>query len=55
VADAVREAFVSALNSGLRVGAAVAATGAVLAWMLIAPGRAKRPVPVTEPVPEVAG
>jgi hypothetical protein len=46
---------VYALNNGLRVGAAVAVAGAVLAWLLIAPGRAKRPVPVTEPVPEVAG
>jgi MFS family permease len=35
VADAVREAFVAALRDGLRVGAAVALLGAVLAFALI--------------------
>jgi hypothetical protein len=35
VADAVREAFVAALRDGLRVGAAVALLGAVLAYALI--------------------
>jgi hypothetical protein len=42
IGDAVREAFVSALNSGLRIGAAVAAAGAVVAWLLIA-DRAEAP------------
>ena len=32
---AVQEAFVSALNSGLRLGAAIAVVGAALAWALI--------------------
>jgi EmrB/QacA subfamily drug resistance transporter len=42
IGDAVREAFVSALNSGLRIGAAVAAAGAIVAWLLIA-DRAEAP------------
>jgi hypothetical protein len=45
IGDAVREAFVSALNSGLRIGAAVAAVGAVVAWLLIA-DRAEAPAEV---------
>ncbi|MEA2306028.1 MAG: hypothetical protein QOH43_3308 [Solirubrobacteraceae bacterium] len=48
VADAGRQAFVSALNTGLRLGAAVALAGAVVAWALIA----DRPQPVSAPVPE---
>jgi EmrB/QacA subfamily drug resistance transporter len=48
VADASREAFVSALNTGLRIGAAVALVGAVVAWALIA----DRPEPAAAPVPE---
>jgi hypothetical protein len=35
VGRAVQEAFVSALNSGLRLGAAIALLGAGLAWVLI--------------------
>jgi EmrB/QacA subfamily drug resistance transporter len=35
VGRAVQEAFVSALNSGLRIGALVALVGAALAWALI--------------------
>jgi hypothetical protein len=31
----VQQAFVYALNSGLRIGAAVCVVGAVLAWLLI--------------------
>jgi EmrB/QacA subfamily drug resistance transporter len=42
VGDAVREAFVYALNNGLRIGAAVAAAGALVAWLLIA-DRAQAP------------
>jgi MFS family permease len=39
---AVQQAFVYALNNGLRIGAAVAVLGAALAWMLIA-DRAEAP------------
>jgi EmrB/QacA subfamily drug resistance transporter len=51
VGDAAREAFVSALNSGLRLAAVFAVAGAALSWALIAPGRAPRPA---EPAPEGA-
>jgi EmrB/QacA subfamily drug resistance transporter len=46
VASAATDAFISALSVGLLVGAAVAAAGAVLSWLLIAPG-----VPEREPAP----
>jgi len=36
----VRHAFVSALGTGLTIGAAVTFAGAVLAWILIEPGKA---------------
>ena len=36
IGDAVREAYVYALNNGLRIGAAFAAAGAIVAWLLIA-------------------
>jgi EmrB/QacA subfamily drug resistance transporter len=36
VGDAVQQAFVYALNTGLRIGAAVTVLGALLAWLLIA-------------------
>jgi EmrB/QacA subfamily drug resistance transporter len=53
VGRAVQEAFVSALNSGLRVGAVFALAGAVLAWTLIDP---RRPAAgATEPAAEAAG
>jgi EmrB/QacA subfamily drug resistance transporter len=42
---AVQDAFVYALNNGLRIGAAVAVVGAVLAWLLIA-DRAEAPAEV---------
>jgi EmrB/QacA subfamily drug resistance transporter len=42
VGDAVREAYVYALNNGLRIGAAVAVVGALVAWLLIA-DRAEAP------------
>jgi hypothetical protein len=45
VGDAVREAYVYALNNGLRIGAVVAALGAVVAWLLIA-DRAEAPAEV---------
>ena len=38
VAAAAQEAFVSALNSGMRLGALLALVGAAAAWALIAPG-----------------
>jgi EmrB/QacA subfamily drug resistance transporter len=42
VGDAVQQAYVYALNDGLRIGAAVAVLGALLAWLLIA-DRAEAP------------
>jgi hypothetical protein len=54
VADAMREAFVSALGSGLRVAAIVAALGAVLSVALIARGPERRPDAEGEPVPAAA-
>jgi EmrB/QacA subfamily drug resistance transporter len=45
VGDAVRQAYVYALNDGLRIGAAVAVVGALVAWMLIA-DRAEAPAEV---------
>jgi hypothetical protein len=49
VKAAASHAFVDALGSGLALSAAAAAVAAVLAWMLIAPGR-----PQTAPAPAVA-
>jgi EmrB/QacA subfamily drug resistance transporter len=48
IADAMRESFVYALQHSLQLGAAVAATGAVLAWWLIADA----PAPEAHLVPE---
>jgi hypothetical protein len=45
VGDAVNQAFVYALNDGLRIGAAVALLGALFAWLLIA-DRAESPAEV---------
>jgi EmrB/QacA subfamily drug resistance transporter len=42
VVSAVHEAFVSALGTGLAISAAVTLCGAVAAWLLIEPIRAKR-------------
>jgi EmrB/QacA subfamily drug resistance transporter len=39
VVSAVREAFVSAVGTGLAIGAAICFAGAILAWMLIEPKR----------------
>jgi hypothetical protein len=50
VAHAAQEAFVHALQSGLRIGAAVAVTGAVLAAWLIAP-RVRKPAADPRVVP----
>jgi MFS family permease len=50
VAAAANEAFVHALQSGLRIGAAVAFVGAAVAFWLIAPA-ARRPAAETRAVP----
>jgi MFS family permease len=42
VQHAVEQAFLYALNDGLRLAAVVCAAGALLAWLLIAPGAPKR-------------
>ncbi|MBA2517616.1 MAG: MFS transporter [Solirubrobacterales bacterium] len=55
VANAVRESFVSALGSGLQLGAAVAAVAAVAAWILIAPGGARQTAPAAPPAPAAPG
>jgi MFS family permease len=52
VGDAVRDAFVYALNSGLRIAALVTVVGALLTWMLIADRPA--PAPAAEAAPEGA-
>ncbi len=55
--DAAREAFVYALNSGLRLAALLAVVGAAVAWWLIAPkprAGATREVGTVEAVPEPA-
>jgi MFS family permease len=49
IADATRHAYVYALNNGLRIGAVVAALGAVVAALLIA-DRAAAPTPAVEPL-----
>jgi EmrB/QacA subfamily drug resistance transporter len=51
VVSAAREAFVDALGTGLTVSAIVVATGAALAWLLIAPARPGEP---PAPVPDEA-
>ncbi len=51
-ADAMREAFVFALNHGLRIGAGVALAGAALAFLLVEPKRADAPAEAeVEPLP----
>ena len=52
VGDAVQDAYVYALNNGLRIAAVVAALGALLTWMLIADKPA--PAEATEPAPDAA-
>jgi EmrB/QacA subfamily drug resistance transporter len=50
VVSAVQEAFVSALGTGLAIGAGVTLCGAGLAWTLIAPkAKLARPAPAAEP------
>jgi MFS family permease len=56
VATASKDAFIHALASGMWLSAAVAATGAVLAFWLVAPKRAERPEPArTTEAPEPLG
>ena len=45
VVDAARAAFVDALGTGLTISAIAVAAGALLAWLLIAPGRPSGPAP----------
>jgi EmrB/QacA subfamily drug resistance transporter len=45
VVEAARAAFVDALGTGLTLCAAAVVVGAVLAWLLIAPGRPSGPAP----------
>jgi EmrB/QacA subfamily drug resistance transporter len=51
VVNGVREAFVSALGSGLLIGAVVTLCGAVAAWMLIEPKLRTSDAPVPGPSP----
>jgi len=46
VVSAAQTAFVDALSTGLTVSAVVVAAGALLAWLLIAPGRPSGPAPI---------
>jgi hypothetical protein len=46
VVDAAHAAFVDALGTGLTISAIAVAAGAVLAWLLIAPGRPSGPAPL---------
>ena len=50
VVDAAQSAFVDALGTGLTISAIAVAAGAVLAWLLIAPGRPSGPAPLPVPV-----
>ena len=50
VVSVAREAFVSALGTGLTVSAAATLLGAVVAWKLIAP-RIRQPAPAAAPAP----
>ena len=49
IVDASQQAFVYALQYGLRLGAAVALLGALLAWTLV--GRRQEATRVAEPAP----
>ena len=54
VGAAVQQAYVYALNSGLRLAAAVTVLGALLTWMLIADRPAPAPATAAEAAPEGA-
>ena len=50
IGDAVQQAYVYALNDGLRIAAAITVLGALLAWLLIA-DRVQAPATATAGVP----
>jgi len=54
VTDALHEAFVHALGTGMRVGATVTLLGSVAAWVLIAGRPERSAVPAPAPAPEAA-
>jgi EmrB/QacA subfamily drug resistance transporter len=54
IGAAVQEAYVYALNDGLRIAAVIAALGALVTWMLIADKPEPAEVPATEAAPDVA-
>jgi hypothetical protein len=54
VGSAVQDAFVYALDNGLRIAAVVSALGALLTWMLIADKSAVAPATAEEAAPEGA-
>jgi len=54
VGTAVQDAYVYALNNGLRIAAVIAALGALVTWMLIADKPAPAEVPATEAAADAA-
>jgi len=54
VGTAVSDAYVYALNNGLRIAAVIAALGALVTWMLIADKPAPAEVPATEAAADAA-
>src|SRR5204863_7808596 len=52
IVTVVRQAFVSALGTGLTVSAAATLVGAVVAWKLIAPRAVAQPAPAAAPAAE---
>jgi EmrB/QacA subfamily drug resistance transporter len=54
VGDAIQNAYVFALNDGLRIAAVVAAFGALLTWLLIADKPAPAPAVAEEPAADAA-
>jgi len=54
IVSATHDAFISALGTGLKLGAAVAYAGALIAWTLVSGGRPAAPAPVGAAAPEEA-
>jgi hypothetical protein len=52
VVATTHDAFISALGTGLKLGAAVAYAGALIAWTLVSGGRPEAPAPVGAAAPE---
>jgi EmrB/QacA subfamily drug resistance transporter len=52
VVAATHDAFISALGTGLKLGAVVAYAGALIAWLLVSGGRPEAPAPVGVAAPE---